>query len=112
VDWVEKGPDLRPDWRREGMAAMRVETRLAPGQAVLVMETFDPCWRAYSGGRRLPIRPDAMGFMLIEAAPGEHSIRLAFETPLENRVGRAVTVLALLGVAGLLCRGRKPRARP
>jgi len=111
VDLVERGPDVRPHWRREGMAAMRVEARIEAGQSVLVMETFDPGWRAYSAGRSLPIREDALGFMLIDAPPGEHSIQLAFETALENAVGRVVTLASLLVVAWLLFRSRAPRAR-
>lgn len=110
ADLVEQGPDVRPEWRREGLAAMRVTARVAAGQAVLVMETFDSCWRAYSAGRRLPIRADAMGFMLIDAPPGDHSIRLVFETPLENSIGRGVTLVALLAIAWLLHRSRQPRA--
>jgi hypothetical protein len=110
VGWVEGGPDARPEWRREGLAAMRVKARLAAGQSLLVMETFDPYWRAYAEGRRLRIRPDAMGFMLIDAPPGEQDIRLVFETPLENAIGRAVTMAALGAVLWLLARSRKPPA--
>jgi len=106
VDLLEHGPDVRPEWRREGMAKVHVRAKVAAGQSVLVMETFDPCWRAYSAGRPLPVRPDAMGFMLIDAAPGEHDIRMAFETPLENAIGRTLTVAALLVVVWLLTRAR------
>jgi hypothetical protein len=106
VDLVESGPDVPPQWRREGLAAMRIQVRLAAEQSVLVMETFDPCWRAYSAGRSLPIREDAMGFMLIDAPPGEHSIHLVFETPLENTAGRVVTLASLLVVAWLLKHAR------
>jgi len=49
--------------------------------------------------------------MLIDAPPGEHSLRVVFETPLENTVGRVVTLASLLVVAWLLQRSRAPRAR-
>lgn len=98
VDAVERGPDKPVHWRREGLEAMRLSTTLAPGEAILVQESYDPYWRAYSDGTRLPVRSDPMGFLLVEPPPGEHDIRLVFELPLENRLGRVASALA----AGLL----------
>jgi hypothetical protein len=45
-----------------------------------------------------------MGMMLVDAPPGDREIRLVFETPLENRVGRVVSVAGGLVVLGLLWR--------
>jgi len=45
--------------------------------------------------------------MLIDAPPGEHSIQLAFETALENAVGRVVTLASLLIVVWLLRRSQR-----
>ena len=42
-----------------------------------------------------------MGFMVVEAPPGEHQVRLAFVMPLENRVGWLLTGLSLLFLAAL-----------
>ena len=36
-----------------------------------------------------------MGFMVVDAPPGDREIRLAFATPLENRVGRIATLATL-----------------
>jgi hypothetical protein len=44
----------------------------------------------------LPIRRDVMGFMWIDAPPGDDEIRLQFLTPLENRIGRIATLATLL----------------
>ena len=47
----------------------------------------------------VPIAKDPVGFLLLDPGPGEHDVLLRFETPLENRVGQAISVLALLAVA-------------
>ena len=66
---------------------------------MLVQETWDPAWHAYAGGHSLEIRKDQVGYMEIAAPPGEQEIRLVFELPLENLIGR---VVALLSAAALL----------
>ncbi len=100
VSVIENGPDTPAGLQRESTAAIRLRARLARGQSLLVQESFDPHWRAYSDGARLPVRKDAMGFMLIDAPPGDHDIRLVFETPFENRAGRI-----LAGASGLFALG-------
>jgi uncharacterized membrane protein YfhO len=37
-----------------------------------------------------------MSFMVVDAPPGDREIRLEFTTPLENRIGRIVTLLTIL----------------
>ena len=76
----------------------------APVQAnesVLVQVTYDVAWHAYSNNQPLPIRRDPLGQMIIDAPPGQHTIELVFETPLENSVGKGIT-LASCGLVGLL----------
>jgi hypothetical protein len=111
VDVVENGPDSPVSLEREGTDAMLLRARLSPGQAILVQETNDPAWQAWSNGRGLPLHADAMGFMVVEAPPGERQIRLAFVMPVENRVGWLLTGVSLLLLAGLMVqdlRARKP----
>jgi hypothetical protein len=110
VDLVERGPEAAVEYRRESPSVMRMRARLEPGQSLLVQESYDPYWRAYSGGRRLEVRRNALGFMLIDAPPGNHDIRLAFETPMENLAGRVLTGisgLVILILFGLGWRGRR-----
>lgn len=71
------------------------------GQAVTVLVAWDPYWRAYANGQPLGVRKDAMGFMRIEPPAGAHDIRLAYVTPRGNIVGRAVSLMAVLGVLGI-----------
>ena len=87
----------------QGFDAAQIQATTAEGQSVLVQETWDPAWHAYENGRDLPLRlEDKMGFMLIDVPAGEHTVRMQFETPLENRVGGIVSALTLLTVLGMV----------
>jgi uncharacterized membrane protein YfhO len=50
-----------------------------------------------------------MGFMVVEAPPGQHQIRLAFLMPTENRVGWVLTAISLLFLALLSAQAMRPR---
>jgi uncharacterized membrane protein YfhO len=103
---VERGPDAPVEFRRIDTDSLRVKARLQPGQRLLVQETYDPSWRGYENGRAVPIAKDAMGFLLLDPGPGDHDLLLRFETPLENRVGALLTLLAFLVIAWLAMRRR------
>jgi hypothetical protein len=109
VDVIENGPDSPVTLVREGTDAMLLRAKVAPGQAILVQETYDPAWQAWSNGTRLPLRADLMGFMVVAAPPGEHQIRLAFLMPAENRVGWVLTAISLLLLALLAAQGMRAR---
>ncbi len=96
ADNIEKGPDAVPTLTREGTDAMLVHAKVEPGQSIVVQETYDPSWQATSGGQNLTVRRDVMGFLWIDAPPGDRDIRLEFITPLENRIGRMITLATLL----------------
>ena len=107
ADVIEKGPDSPPTLTRDGTDSMRVRAKVGPGQSIVVQESWDPAWQAWAGGNPLPIRKDAMGFMAVDAPPGDREIRLAFVTPLENRVGRVATLATLVLLLGLVVFGRR-----
>jgi len=105
ADTIEKGPDSPGTLSRHGTDAMSVRVTLTPGQTVVVQESYDPAWHAWSGGNPLPIHKDAMGFMAIEAPPGSQDIILMFITPMENQVGRTITGISILAILALLALG-------
>jgi hypothetical protein len=102
ADLVETSAEAQMRW--ESSDEVRIRARVEPGQSVLLMTTYDPSWRAYVGGQSLPIRKDAMNFMLIDAPAGEQDIRVVFELPLENAVGRLLTLASVLIIGVLLFR--------
>jgi hypothetical protein len=72
-----------------------VRAILEPEEALLLQESFDPSWRASSSGEPLRVAPDAMGFMVVDAPPGTHEIRMEFFTPPEVWVGRVLLLISL-----------------
>jgi hypothetical protein len=104
IDAIENGPDSPVTFERQGTDAMLLHARLEAGQSLLVQETWDPAWQATANGQRLPVHKDPMGFMVVDPPPGDQTVRLEFIMPLENRVGWALTAIALLGLAGLVVR--------
>ncbi|MBI3209017.1 MAG: hypothetical protein HYZ37_08965 [Candidatus Solibacter usitatus] len=97
ADVLEKGPDAPASTRWEGTERLWIHAPIAAGQTLFVQVAYDPAWRAYSGAQPLTVTKSRLGFMRIDAQPGNHDVRLEFETPLENHVGRVV----FAGSAGL-----------
>ena len=105
ADVIEKGPESLVTLTRKDTDAMRVHADLAAGQSLVVQESYDPAWHAWAGGKAVPVRKDAMGFMAIDAPPGSQDITLAFVTPLENQAGRVLTAISGVTILGLLGMG-------
>ncbi|HLG98255.1 MAG TPA: hypothetical protein VKX49_18210 [Bryobacteraceae bacterium] len=107
VDAIERGPDSPATLASDEPETMRVRATVRPGQSILVQESYDPAWHAWSGGRSLQIHPDAMGFMLVDTPPGVQDVSLVFVTPFENQIGRAVTLASVVICIALLAFGKR-----
>ena len=107
-DTVENGPDTPVDMQWEGTDALRVRAHLNSGESLLIQETYDPAWHAWIGGRPIPVRNDLMGYMRLDVPPGDVEARLVFELPLDNVIGRWLTVLSVL-ILIAVCFGRHTR---
>jgi hypothetical protein len=109
VQAIEQGPDspVTQQWR--GPETMLLSGAFESGQLLLIQESYDPAWHAYLGETELQVREDVMGQMLVDAPPGEQEIRIQFELPLENLIGRVLTVLAILSVLALWVAGARRR---
>jgi hypothetical protein len=100
----------RAHWH--GSDALDVSAQVKDGEELLVQETYDVGWHAYESGQGLPIRADSVGHMLIALPPGPHTIRMAFEAPVEVVVGRIAAIAALLLIAFLMIRTKSLNPRP
>jgi hypothetical protein len=114
---IEGGPGAQAHVTREGPDAMRIRAEVKSGESIVVQETWDPAWRAYAGGLALEVRKDPVGYMEIAAPPGEREIRLVFELPLENLIGRVIAALSAMvllwwAYRSLTLRPRLPATRP
>ena len=102
---VEQGPDAPVTVAWRGSDSFRAHAMLQAGQSLLIQESWDPAWRAWSGGAAVPLRRDPMGFMVAAALPGERDIEFTFTLPLENAVGAVAALLALAGLGVWCVRG-------
>ncbi len=105
ADAMEKGPGSPALAQWVGTDEMRIHARFAAGESLVLQVSYDPGWIAYVGGQRLPVYKDGFGFMRIDVPPGEHDVRVVFELPLENLVGRVVSAVSGLVVIALLALG-------
>jgi hypothetical protein len=102
VEALEKGPDSHALTEWQNVDALRIRAEIAEGQSLVVQVAYDPHWRAEAGGALLEIRKDALGQMMIETPPGRYDMRLEFQTPLENQIGKVISLFSALIVIGLL----------
>ena len=93
VDVVEAGPDVPAKVEWHGFDSYDVNATFSPGQDLLLQESYDPAWQARVDGQTLKTRPDVMGFTVVDAPQGTHTVQMRFKTPLENCVGYAAFVL-------------------
>jgi hypothetical protein len=106
-DVVEAGAISEAPLQWQGTDAFRVQATVGEGQSIWIQESFDSNWRAYSGDRRLPLRNDSLGFIVVDAPPGTHDIRFEFPVPLANVIGRILTAISLVAAAALVWLGRR-----
>lgn len=102
---------LRMD--RPNTDEIRMQATLVSGEAILVQESYDPGWHAYSNGQPVAIEKDPIGFMLLHTQPGTQSIVLIFEPTLEIRAGLLLSCVSVLIAAALIVLGyRRASATP
>ena len=106
---LEEGPDAPATVTWQSSDSFRVHATLQPGQVLLLQESWDPAWRAATGGREVPVARDPMGFMTAAAPSGEQDIAFTFTLPFENAAGRVITLAAFAVLAALCFRGYAPR---
>ncbi len=106
---MEKGPDSPASLAWQGTDAFRVRGKVASGQSLVAMVTYDPAWHAYVKGQPVPTRIDALGQIHLLVPPGEVEVQVVFELPKQNIAGRALTLLSLFAVTGLFYWSKRKR---
>ncbi len=87
--------------RWHGLSDAEIHADTAPGQVVSVQVTYDRGWEAWSRGRRLAIRRDGLGQMIVEPpGPGPCDITLRYTGGWETAVQRGMSLFAML-IAGV-----------
>jgi hypothetical protein len=87
------------EWRSPSRALIRAS--LMRGQLISVQETFDTGWRALSNSRRVPVKKDGLGLIIIDpGCEGDCRIELDYGATPETWLCRLASGLI---TAGLLC---------
>jgi len=74
--------------------SIQVEFRAHAADRIVVLETFDPGWRATVEGQSVAIEPHLETFMAVPISAGTHSVTLRYDPP-EVRFALAVSCAAL-----------------
>lgn len=101
VKELEEGPDSPTVTTWNGTDELLVEATTQPGQSIFLQMAYDTPWQALEGAVKHPTRKSQFGFLRIDPPPGAHRITLRFVTPMENQVGRGLT-LGTLGLIGFM----------
>jgi hypothetical protein len=81
----------------------------SPGYVVLV-DAYDPGWRAWVDGRETPLLRANVAFRAVAVGAGRHSVEMRYR-PRALLVGLALTALTgLILLAAGVAAGRRPRA--
>jgi len=95
VEWLEKGKALSFNEIDNGYG--RIEGNLDEGEGVLVQVSYHDGWKAYQNGQRVTVRPDVLGFLLIEPMKtGEVVIELKYGRVFWQYLGYAVTFFTVV----------------
>jgi hypothetical protein len=114
---VEGGP-LLTGWAIEPFSvrqtsaeadSLRFRARSAVAAVLVVSTSWDRHWRARIDGRAAAAFPADAVFVGVEIPPGDHDVRLDYEAP-EIRIGMALSLLTLAGLAGTVTWRRFRRA--
>ena len=101
-------PGAAFQWK--GMSEAVIRADVHPGQVVAVQVTYDRGWEAWSNGRRLPVRGDAIGQMVIEPEKsGPCEIDLRYTGGGARVIQRGMSLAAMLLAAAYAWSGRKKK---
>ena len=99
-------PTVALAWRNPERG--RITANVAPGEVVALQVNYDPGWEAREGGRRLRIRRDGLGLMIIDPGrTGKCDIDLTFTGGGERNAALLVSIAMALA---LLCTLLWPRS--
>ena len=90
-----------------GFDRVRIEVEASSPAHVVLLEAWDPGWRATVDGVATPVRRANLAFRAVPVPPGRHVVEMRYRPP-ELAIGVALSCAGVL-VAGLAAaRGRRP----
>jgi hypothetical protein len=87
----------------EGTSSATIHAPVKPGQVISVQVSYAPGWRASVGGRRIPLRKDGIGLIVLEpACDGPCDVRLEFGLTAEALICRILSCLTTFAMIGTI----------
>jgi hypothetical protein len=90
---------------------VRIEARLSVAGCVVLLDTYDPGWKATVDGHAAPVLRANGVFRAVKVGPGTHAIEFVYR-PWPVLVGLSLSGATLLVVLGLWLSGRRTAAHP
>jgi hypothetical protein len=88
-------PEAEFAWRRQGEA--RISSVLSPDQLLFVQVSYHPGWNATVNGQPRPIRPDGLGFLVIEPhCNGFCEVNLTFDGGAEMHHANILRIVGII----------------
>jgi len=87
-------PAASTRWLASDTLEIAAETKA--GESLAIQVAHDPYWRAEENATRYDVSKDPFGQMRVDLPAEKHLVRMRFETPLENQIGRGLTAVSLL----------------
>ncbi|MCU1335388.1 MAG: hypothetical protein JWO19_969 [Bryobacterales bacterium] len=98
------------EWRWVDDNHGHIRTRLGPGEVVSLQITYEPGWKAVTGGKAASITSDGLGQMVIHAdCSGICEVDLDYDGGWEGKVLRILSLATILGVALWVVAGLRRR---
>lgn len=110
---LEKGPTRRAGSAFAGTSRIveldpdhvRLETDASEAGYAVLVDSYDPGWRAAVDGRSAPVLRANVAFRAVEVPAGRHTVDLTYR-PRAFATGLAISVAALLGAGAAAARSR------
>ena len=103
------GPAGTATLSRQGWDVEEVDVDLRRDAYLVLVDAYDPGWRARIDGRPAPVHRANVAFRAVAVPAGRHHVRLEYRPPALAR-GLALSALGLLVLAVLLLRGGRASA--
>lgn len=98
ADWVEGSSNNQTEFKVIGNGSYRITGQIGEGEGILVQMSADSGWKAKDvlTGQNISIKPDLMGFFVLEPKPGKVDILLSRHISWQQWLGYLMTILTLI----------------
>ncbi len=99
VDYVDQEAGQEAVFNWVGVGKAKIRAKLDEKKGIALQVSYDPGWRAYLNGKKIPVKNDVIGFMFLNPKKeGEVEINLVYGRTWDVWLGYFLTILAIGGL--------------